>query len=108
RRDRIAPTEVVDGAPLLGVVHDPTTRYMGGVAGHAGLFTTASDLARFAEMILNGGTWNGIRILSEGSVAKMTSPASPASRPDIRGLVGISIPVIRAIAESSSRWEASD
>lgn len=86
RRDRIAPTEVVDGAPLLGVVHDPTTRYMGGVAGHAGLFTTASDLARFAEMILNGGTWNGIRILSEGSVAKMTSPASPASRPDIRGL----------------------
>src|SRR5712692_8241086 len=50
-RPRIAPTEKVDGAPLRGIVHDETTRYMGGVAGHAGLFTTADDLAKFAQMI---------------------------------------------------------
>lgn len=85
-RSRIAPTEIVDGAPLLGVVHDPTARYMGGVAGHAGVFTTAADLARFAQMILNGGELDGHRILTKGSVAKMTTPASPASRPDLRGL----------------------
>lgn len=86
KRSRIAPTEIVDGAPLLGVVHDPTTRYMGGVAGHAGVFTTAADLARFARMILNHGILDGHRILSEGAVTKMSVPASPASRPDLRGL----------------------
>ena len=86
KRSRIAPTELVDGVPLLGVVHDPTTRYMGGVAGHAGVFTTAADLARFAEMILNGGTLDGRRILAEGTVAKMTSPTSPATSRDLRGL----------------------
>ncbi len=86
KRRRIAPTEIVDGAPLLGVVHDPTARYMGGVAGHAGVFTTASDLARFARMILNRGTLDGRQILSAGAVEKMSVPASPASRPDLRGL----------------------
>lgn len=86
KRRRIAPTEIINGTPLLGVVHDPTTRYMGGVAGHAGVFTTASDLARFARMILNHGTLDGHRILSEGAVSKMSVPASPASRPDLRGL----------------------
>ncbi|MCZ2156259.1 MAG: DUF1343 domain-containing protein [Bryobacterales bacterium] len=85
-RSRIAPTEAVNGAPLLGVVHDPTARYMGGVAGHAGVFTTAADIARFARMILNGGTLDGERILSEGTVTKMITPASPASVPDLRGL----------------------
>ncbi len=85
-RPRIAPTERVDGRILHGVVHDPTTRYMGGVAGHAGLFTTAADLARFAEMILNGGTLDGARVLQPGTVAKMTTAASPASQPDLRGL----------------------
>ncbi|MCU0228774.1 MAG: serine hydrolase, partial [Bryobacterales bacterium] len=85
-RRRIAPTERVDGRILHGVVHDPTTRFMGGVAGHAGLFSTAADLARFAEMILNGGTLDGVRVLQPGTVAKMTTPASPASQPDLRGL----------------------
>ena len=47
---RIAPTEVVNGKPWRGVVHDPTARHMGGVAGHAGLFSTAADLARYARM----------------------------------------------------------
>ena len=53
---RIAPTEMQkDGKILRGVVHDPTARYMGGVAGHAGVFSTADDLARFCQMILDGG-----------------------------------------------------
>src|ERR1039457_4525687 len=54
---RIAPTERPDknSDPLRGVVHDPTARNMGGIAGHAGLFSTADDLARFAQMMLNGG-----------------------------------------------------
>src|SRR5579883_713525 len=52
---RIAPTEALNGgAPLRGVVHDPTARYMGGVAGDAGMFSTADDMARFAQMLLNG------------------------------------------------------
>jgi len=51
---RIAPTErpTKTATPLRGVVHDPTARNMGGVAGHAGLFSTADDLARFAQMML--------------------------------------------------------
>jgi CubicO group peptidase (beta-lactamase class C family) len=57
-RSRIAPTELYPkmAAPLRGVVHDPTARYMNGVAGHAGLFTTAADLARFAQMLLGKGS----------------------------------------------------
>lgn len=50
---RVAPTERVDGTILRGAVHDPTSRRMGGVAGHAGLFTTAGDLALFARAVLD-------------------------------------------------------
>lgn len=70
---RIAPTEVVDGVPLRGVVHDPTARKMGGVAGHAGLFTTAADLARYSRMYLNGGALDGRRIFKETTVRLMTN-----------------------------------
>ena len=56
---RIAPTQEVEGTVLRGVVHDPTSRRMGGVAGHAGLFTTAGDLARFCRMQLNLELWTG-------------------------------------------------
>ncbi|MEN6312040.1 MAG: serine hydrolase domain-containing protein, partial [Acidobacteriota bacterium] len=62
------PTQVVDGAPLRGVVHDPLARLQGGVSGNAGLFSTADDLAVFAQMMLNGGEWNGVRVLSPLSV----------------------------------------
>lgn len=68
---RIAPTELTDGVMLRGVVHDPTSRYMGGVAGHAGLFTTAADLARFARMLVNGGELDGARILKRETIAEM-------------------------------------
>jgi len=66
------PTQVVDGVPLRGVVHDPLARLQGGVSGNAGLFSTADDLAIFAQMMLNGGEWNGVRVLSPLSVDRMT------------------------------------
>jgi CubicO group peptidase (beta-lactamase class C family) len=74
---RIAPTEMVDGKPLRGVVHDPTARKMGGVAGHAGLFTTAADLARYARMLVNLGELDGVRIFKPATVRLMTSVQTP-------------------------------
>lgn len=69
---RIAPT---GGA--VGVVHDPTARRMGGVAGSAGVFSTAADVARFARMVLAGGALDGKRVLSEHSVRLLTTVQSP-------------------------------
>jgi uncharacterized protein YbbC (DUF1343 family)/CubicO group peptidase (beta-lactamase class C family) len=85
---RIAPTERIsaDQAPLRGVVHDETSRYMGGVAGHAGLFSTASDLALFCQMLLDKGRLHGKRLLSPLTVEKFTSPQSPPDQPILRGL----------------------
>jgi len=85
---RIAPTERLEktGPPLRGVVHDPTARNMGGVAGHAGVFSTADDLARFAQMMINGGTLDGVRLFSPLTVAKFTEPQSPPDQPILRGL----------------------
>ena len=84
---RIAPTEKLPGGAILrGVVHDPTTRYMGGVAGHAGVFSTADDLSRFARMMLNHGRLGDARVLSPLSVLKMTTPQSPPDHPAVRGL----------------------
>lgn len=70
---RIAPTTATKSKALRGKVHDPTARAMGGVAGHAGLFSTANDLARFARMLLQGGELNGVRVLSTETVTLMTS-----------------------------------
>lgn len=74
-QSRIAPTEVSPprGYPLKGEVHDENAFALGGVAGHAGLFSTASDLAVFAEMMLNGGVYEGVRIVSDSTVARFTS-----------------------------------
>ncbi|MCX6549857.1 MAG: DUF1343 domain-containing protein [Acidobacteria bacterium] len=93
---RIAPTEMCSpyGWPcegpnqvmLRGVVHDPTARRMGGVAGHAGLFSTAADLSRFCRMVLGGGALGSVRILSPLAVLKMSSPATPAGMASVRGL----------------------
>jgi len=83
---RIAPTEVVAGAPWRGVAHDPTARRMGGVAGHAGLFTTAADLARYARMLLHGGALEGARIFKPETVGLMTSVQTPPSLGVRRGL----------------------
>jgi len=79
---RIAPTQFDEsGAMLRGIVHDPTARRMGGVAGHAGLFSTADDLAKFAEALLRGQ-----RILSRSTIQKMTTPQQPANASSLRGL----------------------
>jgi uncharacterized protein YbbC (DUF1343 family) len=95
-RSRIAPTEVCTpygwpcagpGAEMLrGTVHDPTARRMGGVAGHAGMFSTADDIARFARMLLRGGELDGVRVLSPLTVARMTSPSTPDDENNVRGL----------------------
>lgn len=82
-KDRIAPTSLlVAGRLLRGIVHDPTARLMGGVAGHAGLFSTADDLARFARMLLDGGGG----VLKPETISLMTSVQSPANIKFKRGL----------------------
>ncbi len=75
---RIAPTEVSPprGYPVRGEVHDENAFALGGVAGHAGLFGTANDLAVFAQMMLNGGTYEGTRIISDSTVHLFTARAS--------------------------------
>ena len=83
---RIAPTEMTDGVMLRGTVHDPTARFMGGVAGHAGIFTTAPDMARFARMMLNRGELDGTRIFKPETVKLMTSVQTPPGMEDRRGL----------------------
>jgi uncharacterized protein YbbC (DUF1343 family)/CubicO group peptidase (beta-lactamase class C family) len=84
--DRIAPTEALpDGTMLRGVVHDPTARRMAGVAGHAGLFTTVRDLSRYARMLLNNGSLDGVRIFKPETVTMMTSVVSPANVAVLRG-----------------------
>ena len=71
---RIAPTEIAPprGYPLQGQVHDENAYALGGVAGHAGLFSTAADLSIFAQMMLNGGEYNGVRVLSDTVVSLFT------------------------------------
>src|SRR5207249_3584570 len=71
--ERTAPTENREGRWMRGEVHDPRSYEMGGVAGHAGLFSIADDLAIFCQMILNKGEYNGVRILSPYSVERMVS-----------------------------------
>jgi uncharacterized protein YbbC (DUF1343 family)/CubicO group peptidase (beta-lactamase class C family) len=85
-RHRIAPTEKVEGRFLRGIVHDETTRYMGGIAGHAGVFSTAADLARYCEMMLGLGAANGARLFSALTVRKFTTPQTPPDQPILRGL----------------------
>ena len=94
---RIAPTERCaeldawpckrpDAVPLRGVVHDPTARRMGGIAGHAGLFSTAHDLSRYARMLIGGGQLGTARVMSAATVARMTSPSTPPGMASVRGL----------------------
>lgn len=80
---RTAPTAPKkDGAFWHGVVHDPTSRNMEGVAGHAGVFTTAADLARFCRMMVGEGQLDGRRILKAESVREMV-------RPQLGQLIGV-------------------
>lgn len=100
---RYAPTEYIRGQQnylgskfegdektgnsiLRGFVHDPTAFRMNGIAGHAGLFSTADDVARYCQMLLNGGILDGKRIMSPNTVAKMTSPYVISEDGATRGL----------------------
>ena len=74
QKERAAPANLRKGHWILGEVHDPRAFQLGGVAGHAGLFSTADDLAIYAQMLLRGGEYNGKRILSPLSVRAMTTP----------------------------------
>jgi uncharacterized protein YbbC (DUF1343 family) len=78
---RAAPTERRDGRWLVGQVHDPRAHLLGGVAGHAGLFSTASDLSRFARMLLGGGSLDGRRVLAASTVEAMTKLRSVPGGP---------------------------
>src|SRR5665213_2804853 len=81
-KPRIAPTEMQkDGTVLRGVVHDPTARFMGGVAGDAGVFSTADDLAKFCQMLLDGGDG----LFSPVTIRKFTTPATPIGQAVLRG-----------------------
>jgi uncharacterized protein YbbC (DUF1343 family) len=71
---RAALTEPREGVWMRGVVHDPRAYLLGGVAGHAGLFSTAQDLSIFAQTILGEGEHGGTRVLSAKAVRAMLAP----------------------------------
>jgi CubicO group peptidase (beta-lactamase class C family) len=78
---RIAPTEMdrTRGGVIHGEVHDPNAWAIGGVSGHAGLFSSARDLAVFCQMLLNGGSYGGVRLLSAATVTRWTAPQAGGS-----------------------------
>lgn len=82
----IAPTAGADRALSAGIVQDMNARRLGGVAGHAGLFSNAADLTRFATMILNQGRHNGTNLFNERTVVQMTAPYFYSKGRIIRGL----------------------
>lgn len=86
KHTRIAPTTVTDGEALRGVVHDPRARKTSGIAGHAGLFTTAPDLARYARMLVQAGELDRVRLFKPETVQLMTSVQTPPKLPARRGL----------------------
>jgi len=73
-KERAAPAELRAGAWMVGEVHDPRAFALGGVAGHAGLFSTADDLAVYAQMLLSAGSYDGKQILKSNTVKEMTAP----------------------------------
>ena len=77
-KPRIAPTNVTPprGYPVHGEVDDESAFALGGVSGHAGLFGTATDLSVFAQMLLNGGIYNGVRIVSDSTIARFLTPVA--------------------------------
>ena len=83
---RLAPTQPGQSGMTRVPVHDPTADRMGGVAGHAGVFSTAPDIARFARMLLNEGQLGGVRLFKPSTIRLMTSVQSPKNVPARRGL----------------------
>ena len=102
---RIAPTEIDKdtGVPLRGLVHDPTSRYMGGVAGHAGVFTTGDDLGKYAAMMLGLGDLNGVRIFQPMTVQASPNPPVPPISPFCARSVGTWTRRFQVIAANCTR-----
>jgi CubicO group peptidase (beta-lactamase class C family) len=86
RAGSIAPTIGTAKELLTGVVQDENARLLGGVAGHAGLFSSASDLSRFAAMILNNGSLHGVAVFDERVLSQMTAPYFYSNGNVVRGL----------------------
>jgi CubicO group peptidase (beta-lactamase class C family) len=84
-RDLCAPTTQRGGKWIIGEVHDPRSYAFGGVAGHAGLFSTADDLAIFCRMLLHGGSLDGVRILKESTYREMIQPRTLPGNAGSRG-----------------------
>lgn len=82
---RAAVTQERDGQPMRGQVHDPRAWELNGIAGHAGLFSTAKDLSRYCQMMINGGQLDGVRILSPEAFRLMTEPVEVSSGLRTRG-----------------------
>jgi len=85
-RNDLQPCQGPDGTMLRGLVHDPAARRMGGGPGHAGLFSTADDLAVFCRMLLSGGAFGQTRILAPSTIDTMMSPSTPLEGGYIRAL----------------------
>lgn len=102
-RERIAPTEKRKGEWMVGEVHDPRAYALGGVAGHAGVFSTARDVSRWVRMLNNGGTLDGKRLLSEAIVRRMLKPEAIDGK-NARGL-GVDIDSGLAPAPRGRRFD---
>jgi len=83
---RAAPTTAQRSGMRRGRVHDPLAARMDGIAGNAGLFSNAGDLARFAQMLLRGGTLDGVTVLRADALALLAAPAGPLDQQPWRGL----------------------
>lgn len=75
-KKRCAPTEKRANRWLQGEVHDPRAEKLGGVAGHAGLFSTAKDLAVFAQMILDHGRYGNLKVLAPDTIQQLIAPVA--------------------------------
>lgn len=106
-RPRIAPTTLWRGHPIAGEVNDPSAAKLGGVAGHAGLFGTAADLARFARFLLAEGVvpGNGMRLLRAETVRAFTAPAVPArAGASARALGWQALPTDETVSSAGTRF----
>lgn len=102
---RIAPTGVWRGRPMAGIVNDPTAAKLGGVAGHAGLFATAQDVARFAQFILRGGvTHDGRRLIRAETVRAFTSRVAYFGSGEGRALGWQALPTDERVSSAGTRF----
>jgi CubicO group peptidase (beta-lactamase class C family) len=103
-RAHIAPTGEWHGHPVAGVVNDQNAARLGGVAGHAGLFATASDVARFAQFMLRQGTLpDGRRLVRAETVREFTTRAtSPKAGREARALGWQAVPTGETVSSAGT------